>query len=474
MTTRTAQRPGHIFAIASAFMLLGALALVTIPPAQAGTTISWWMAGDSYSSGEGVRGSGVSGNAIERQCAQSELAYAPRAADILRTQRGISTTEAFTACTGAVTTQLYNNWGQLPTQALWARNLRLATGLDVMSFSFGGNDVDFGGIIFGCVKGGLTTSWSASAGVAVDCPITADQIRDRITDLAAGKVNADFGGPFGPRDSHLTMAQLYGHVANTHLKDGGVLIVAGYPRLIAPSSSWPAWRHGRCSAISAADADMLGVAAEELDAAQRKAVADAQRLLRGGRKIHFVSRLDLFDDSSKFHGVCSPTSEWVNGTWSILSATGGRLQNMFHPNRTGHQVTAEYVAGVVSDYVGSRSQSTPKASTKSPEPAAPTRAPTPVTDGTSHYGAGDPFSSYCSVAWPTAPSYTSTAIILTMTCDSSPEGILFTQVSYPDPALPITPSTGRVRVTGTVVDEATSAYGYRILRVAADSVDLNP
>ena len=86
---------------------------------------------------------------------------------------------------------------------------------------------------------------------------------------------------------------------------------------------------------------------------------------------------------------------------------------------------------------------------------------------------GDEFSGDCIVAWPTAPIYTTGGIQLTMSCAGVPHQFLFVVVFYPDPNLPITPSTGTVRVHGQIVDIAESAYGYRELVVEADSVDLS-
>lgn len=446
-----------------------------VAPAQADDTLQWWAAGDSFSSGEGIRGSGVSGTGRAKLCAQSNLAFGPKAGTILKKVNGIDSRMVFTACTGAVTSEFYNSFSERPVQQTWAAEESGDSGVDVLTMSFGGNDIDFPGVLKGCIKMGTANSWSESVGVPRDCPVTPKTIAKRITDLAAGEVPTRLGGPFGPNQSPMGMADFYARVANSHLGDDGLLVIAGYPRLFAPSSTWQPWRHGRCSAISAADTDMLGEAAELLDRIQRDAVAEARKKLAGSRDIRFVSRLDIFDDGEKFHGVCSPTSEWINGTWAILSASGGRLENTIHPNRSGHQVTAEAVAGVVADHLDRIRVPEPEIATPgATPPPPPSETPAPLSDGTSLNGPGDPFESYCSVAWPTAPTYTSTSIILTMTCSSSPESVLFTQVTYPDPNLPINPSTGRVLVRGTVVEEVTSAYGYRTLIVQADFVDLDP
>lgn len=47
-----------------------------------------------------------------------------------------------------------------------------------------------------------------------------------------------------------------------------------------------------------------------------------------------------------------------------------------------------------------------------------------------------------------------------------------TDVTYGDPNLVVTPSTGSMRVYGTVVDIAESEYGFKVLLVYADRIDL--
>jgi hypothetical protein len=60
---------------------------------------------------------------------------------------------------------------------------------------------------------------------------------------------------------------------------------------------------------------------------------------------------------------------------------------------------------------------------------------------------------------------------MTMSCQHVPESeYLFTDVSYGDPNLAITPDTPEARVIGRVVGTATSDLGYKELLVAASSV----
>lgn len=104
-----------------------------------------------------------------------------------------------------------------------------------------------------------------------------------------------------------------------------------------------------------------------------------------------------------------------------------------------------------------------------PSPPATSNMPT----STGALAIGSRFDSECVVAWPTAPVTTSTSIEMTMSCDAVPENqFLLTEVIYGDPSLPISPNHARAHVIGTVVDTATSAYGYKELVVQASSVQV--
>lgn len=99
-------------------------------------------------------------------------------------------------------------------------------------------------------------------------------------------------------------------------------------------------------------------------------------------------------------------------------------------------------------------------------PSTPTQTPTP-----NGLAVGDHFSDQCGIAWPTAPTYTSDSIEMTMSCEHVPEGeYLFTDVVYNDPNLQPTPDTGLMRVIGTIVGVAHSDYGFSILEVQASDV----
>ena len=106
----------------------------------------------------------------------------------------------------------------------------------------------------------------------------------------------------------------------------------------------------------------------------------------------------------------------------------------------------------------------------SPSPRVVATAPgSNLTGGT--FATGDHFDDLCQVAWPTAPTRGTNGIDMTMTCQHvSQSSYFFVEVSYDDPNLDVTPSTGFMRIQGTVVGSARSDYGYTVLGVHADRI----
>jgi hypothetical protein len=481
---------GSPLAISSALAPIDRSATPTTAPSK---KITWLSTGDSYSSGEGIDLAGTGTD----YCAQSPKAYGPQARTILQSQRGWKMgASAFSACTGLKTGHFYN--AETPGRGSllqWSEE-QTSPGqrFDVVTFSFGGNDIGFDAILKGCLYSIARPSTWDQAGKASQhtaCTATATTINDDIKALIAGTLPVAKAPHYGPGNHRLSMAEFYQDVAEQQVAPGGVLVVAGYPRLFAPSATWPAWRGGFCGLIGERDADLLGGAAISLENALKGAVDAARSGLTGGRRIEYVSRLNLFD-ASPSHSLCGGQLSWLNGLSTGFWDSSARYQHAYHPNALGHLATAEQVAGLVeADFPGTPSpapqatpapeapQATQEAPTvQAPEAPSATQAPPANTpppiraEGTSHYEIGDPFSDQCYVAWPTAPTHTQTTIQMTMHCAHQPAQFLFTSVVYGDPNLQVTPSTGNMLVTGHIVDYATSGYGYKELVVQADQVQL--
>jgi lysophospholipase L1-like esterase len=428
--------------------------------------ISWLSTGDSFASGEGIAGTGVGTD----YCAQSRLAFGPKAADLLREQRQWSITlEAFSACTGHRVGDFFNSRPATPdTPSIFEWSLEQAAPpdqrWDVITFSFGGNDVGFDDVLIDCLV--LPDTWPdvIREGATGDrCDVSERTLRRRIDDMVAGKPYSTDGSAtnYGTNNQLMSLSDFYVLLAERHLTDRGVLVIAGYPRLLAPSDDWSPWRGNRCNLITATDADTLGRVAEHFDAALDEAAADAQA--RTTRTIVYVSRLQLFDDGGDWHSLCALTTQWVNGVTIGFWDGSLRPQHSFHPNELGHTATAEEIAQRLDELLA----------VPDPPPdsiAAPESSP-PIDAGPS-FEKGDAFDDVCAVAWPTAPLYTADSIQMRMSCQRTPSQFTFVDVIYGDPDLPITPSTGYVSVRGVVAGVAESGLGFRILLVEASAVDL--
>ena len=97
---------------------------------------------------------------------------------------------------------------------------------------------------------------------------------------------------------------------------------------------------------------------------------------------------------------------------------------------------------------------------KAPKAPASSKAPKPAPAADDNqFGVGAKYSGKCTVAWPTAPTITSTTIQMTMSCTGVPSKYLLVLVVYDDPTLKVTPSTGAMTVTGFVRDFAQTQMG---------------
>lgn len=92
-----------------------------------------------------------------------------------------------------------------------------------------------------------------------------------------------------------------------------------------------------------------------------------------------------------------------------------------------------------------------------------------ATSQSNGYAVGSDFNATCTIAWPTAPVRTTSAIQMTTTCPGVPSTFQFVVVVYGDPKLAVSPSHATIVVRGKVVDIAQSEYGFKELVVEASS-----
>lgn len=386
-------------------------------------------------------------------CAQSPKAYGPAA---IRP-------DVFSACTGAITQDFYGPRSDgRPSLEQWGGSLGAPRDgrFDVVTLSFGGNDIAFADVIKGCLDlPKIPKTWAQVVDLDFNdggCDVSESDLRSRIDALLTSKVFVPPPGAPAPQHSN-SIVDFYQTVLDRNLTQGGILVVVGYPRLFAPSSTWGRWRNGRCNLVTAKDADMLGSVAEYFDQSLREAVREADPR---GQRIIYESRLDIFDDGGRWHSLCGDQAEWLNGVTLGLRDGSLRVNHSFHPNELGHLASAQTVALDIDATFGR----------PSPRPTS-SLTPSPVATG-NLYRIGDRFSDYCVVAWPTAPVRYADSIEMRMTCQHVPGQFLFVDVAYGDPDLPVTPNTGYMLVEGRIVDIGHSGLGFSTLIVVADRIDL--
>lgn len=311
--------------------------LQTQPSAQAAAAtpaasgISWLAAGDSYSSGQGLP-------TTEPPCAQGDGLGVDGStwSTVASEQLGIGSFEAgspdLRACTGTISDQFFNNHGG-GDDPQWSKSMGR---YDLVSFSFGGNDIGFASIIQHCViQGG--------------CP-PESAVRQKIAELGTtGVYKGSFRIP--PFPEFLT------HVATSAVAHGGNVVVMGYPELIANPDDWPTGMTKCDGHFSKNTADEMRGWAGDLNATLGSSVTKVNALVASKRNdVHFT-----FVNPVTGGGLLSPDDENLfepaNGPEHELCATGNavwmnglqieNLNGSFHPNQSGEAAMGVLGAEVI-------------------------------------------------------------------------------------------------------------------------------
>jgi hypothetical protein len=325
---------GSTRAVAYAAVVIATAAIVLVllafAPASAGakTALSWLAAGDSYSSGEGLPH--ATGHCAQARPGSGSLAWADLAHDDLAGHKPTLQVPLLTACTGAVTSRFFDSqrityYGRHPTlPAEWVPSMGR---FDLVSFTFGGDDVGFAGVITQCVtKPALRRS----------CP-SEPVLRARI---------ASFGQGYR---SFLVK------VADEAVVHGGNVLVLGYPELVEDPALWSARARALgCAHLTPSDATELRGLAGDLNSTigQDVAVVDREQ----PNEVHFtfvdvnsggsagISRddPDLFESASgPNHNLCS-RDPWINPL-SVIDRGGGS----YHPKQAGQNAMGTLAAEVI-------------------------------------------------------------------------------------------------------------------------------
>jgi GDSL-like Lipase/Acylhydrolase family len=304
--------------------------------ASAETERAWLALGDSYSSGTGVAGNDgppcrrATGEPVGSQ--PGGRAWAIKAFDSVRVDQDLTEID-FVACHGAVTDDA--------TKQIREASRSGRTAWDVVTFSFGGNNVKFADVIKTCL--GLRTDWSS---MDPGCGFSEEGLRRRV-DMLTGGERIDPVEMAGT----VTLPRLYDNVAKV-LKPGGDVVVAGYPHLFVDRTGVDqkesAKRHAKnsCSGIRNVDIDLLNAVAGYLNEQMRMAVLAADDKHRpDGKRFHFLDVTEVYakDAPGHRHALCSGHS-WLNGRSS--PDWQDAFFNFFHPTQDGHDAIGRQLAGM--------------------------------------------------------------------------------------------------------------------------------
>ena len=316
-----ARRPARTGRLLAATVLAGAIVLgASASPASAATPLrSWLAAGDSFSSGVGLPH--ASGDCGRAQPGSGSVNWADVARDRIGATLPALGRPSLVACKGARTADFFSSRQWTPALGRF----------DLVTFTFGGNDIRFSPIINQCIG-------MAGDGLPTDpghnCP-RESLIRARIT--------AELETPF---------RRLLTRVANEAVTPGGRIVVLGYPELVELPDFWSWWLTS-CWLIGKADAHELRGLGGHLNATLGYSVKLIDAARPNGVRLTFVdvnsgggliSREDqnLFEPAvGPRHNLCSSQS-WINGFTTIDYGSGA-----FHPKQAGHDAMGALAARVI-------------------------------------------------------------------------------------------------------------------------------
>jgi lysophospholipase L1-like esterase len=306
--------------VAAAVLGVVCLAAGAITASGAAPSRSWLAAGDSYSSGEGLpHATGPCAQALPGSGSED---WADVARDKLANTIPGLARPRLVACSGASSSDFFTSQ--------WTPTLGR---FDLVTFTFGGNDIGFSQILEQCI--GLPGARLPSD-PGHNCPQDA-LIRARIAD--------DLVTPYR---AFLTK------VADNAVTAGGNIVVLGYPELVEIPTLWPAGTSS-CSLIGVADANEIRGLGGDLNATLGYDVQVVNAQHPNGVHLTFIdinsggsagisqSDQNLYEPASgPRHNLCA-TQPWLNGLSTIDYGSGS-----FHPKQAGQDAMGALAAEVIS------------------------------------------------------------------------------------------------------------------------------
>jgi hypothetical protein len=338
-----------VMALGAGVVVLGAAGPSAASSAPSGPlAITWLAAGDSFASGQGLTrttepcadGTGTGGLGTTWAIAAAEdlegKGAAPKPLTPMKMAKG---SPDLVACTGAISADFFHdNSTKLKSnkhEEQWQKGMKP---FDLVTFSFGGDDIGFSDIVTHCLT--------------IGCPSDAD-VRAKISEL--GSTGLDFKGV--KTQGYPAFLE---SVAKTAVVKGGNIVVMGYPEVIEDPTLWGPDRQ-TCDTLSVAEAQVMRGWAGDLNATIGNAVASVDALpaaQRNGVHVTFVDAVsgssddgiagtdpNLFEPSSGTrHELCSGGGQvWLNGLAPLHLRT-----RSFHPNQDGETAMGALATEVIS------------------------------------------------------------------------------------------------------------------------------
>jgi len=327
-------RPVRRRAVYTVLLLAVCVACVAAPATgSAGTAPAgdpYVALGDSYSSGEGLPPFLAADAADAASCDRSAAAAYP---DLLATDLDLPFSSAdFLACSGATTQDLVDS--QL-TQG-GATTPALGPGTQLVTFTIGGNDLDFVPALTACVDGGLLLQLAGI--VPHPCWYYAARAQLLLAALAAPDLNNQpiagvWGIPWIVRAIHAAAPN-------------ATIVIGGYPRLFPASSAacltgtlalgaFPALAAVPV-AFSATVVEQFNAMADSLDATLAAIAAAAARTM----PVSYANVAPLFTGHAVSCSGTQTAANWINSI-TTQPAAGGGLEygvpapSSFHPTAAG-------------------------------------------------------------------------------------------------------------------------------------------
>jgi hypothetical protein len=311
----------------------GAQAAATTTPATVSSSVRWLAAGDSYASGQGL----VDRSGVCARASGISKTWAQVAAATLSQQGYAVPNPQLVACSGAKSTAFFASQDGNPPQ--WRPSMGR---YQLVTFSFGGDDVGFKPIITACYERIFSDSGCSDANV-----------RHAIKKVATG-----YPG-------------FLQQVAVSAVTSGGHVVVMGYPELIELPNLWP--RTNRLTRVcqfglDKNDANLIRGWAGVLNAAIGSAVKAANSLpatARNNVTFTFVDPVsgnngisssdpNLFEPASGTrHELCSKgDANWLNG---VSARVNGVQPTSFHPTQDGTTAMGNLAAEEMANFFGTPS-----------------------------------------------------------------------------------------------------------------------